>query len=282
VGRLATDDLSLGTDLVIVSNGTHSPQRAEICEGDPELADLELPCEFRVDRDFGYLLQSKFEAVGQVSKETSQLKSFLKNLPAHQSFFNILPGKYDPATNTTPMTAFALLNTDIVPDFANVSTFRGLSLEQLRDDPRLRTIAQDIAAVISPSCPQGLVADSLRVSVLPVRVTVAARVCGHVGALPVVLVGDAAMGLPLEKGLNYGWKLTNHLCNLLRFLPIKEALKGYSALFDQISTRAVDHVARDYQAFQDVVRKASLVRAVVQKAAGGLIPSSADEKKVVE
>lgn len=108
-------------------------------------------------------------------------------------------------TRTPTVTSFALLNESIAlllqEKGINASApIRSVSNLAQNIDQRL---AADIKAVMQNICSE-IKSDSIKISVLPVRYHVTSQVQGIVDGCRVFLAGDAAMGLPLEKGLNYG------------------------------------------------------------------------------
>jgi hypothetical protein len=83
--------------------------------------------------------------------------------------------------------------------------------------------------------------------------------------IPVFLAGDAAMGLPLEKGLNYGWHIASILCQTIRYSSdLYQAGMSYEAAFSRVSQIALDHVERDYEIYKKTVTGAGVVRSLVQ------------------
>jgi hypothetical protein len=234
--------------------------------------------EFAVDENFEGvgLLQVKFQAQGRVNQAKGSWAKFLQNLPASEIVFNILAGNYDESSNTTPVTVFAMLtDRDLSSEFAHVmdgvESFKGMSFDELHAHsctPHTQQLVLDIAAVLQPMFPSGLLHDPahpLRISRLPVRVCIAARVVGQVEGVPVFLAGDAAMGLSLEKGLSYGWHIATALCNSLRFCASASAAQSeYALAFDAASAAAQRHVERDFRAYESLVKKAGILRSVLK------------------
>ncbi len=239
--------------------------------------------EFAVDENFEGvgLLQVKFQAQGRVRKTKGLLDRFLQNWPASEVVFNILPGNYDASSDVTPVTVFSMLtDRDLSSEFAHlmagVESFKGMSFDELHaqsSTPHTQQLVQDIAAVLQPMFPSGLMHDPahpLRISRLPVRVCIAARVVGQVEGVPVFLAGDAAMGLSLEKGLSYGWQIATALCNSLRFSAnASEAQEEYALAFGAASVAAQRHVERDFRAYESLVQKAGLLRSVLKTVTSG-------------
>jgi 2-polyprenyl-6-methoxyphenol hydroxylase-like FAD-dependent oxidoreductase len=234
--------------------------------------------EFAVDENFEGvgLLQVKFQARGPVRKTKGLLARFCQNWAASEVVFNILPGNYDASSDITPVTVFSMLtDRDLSSEFAHlmagVESFKGMSFDELHaqsSTPHTQQLVHDIAAVLQPMFPSGLLHDPahpLRISRLPVRVCIAARVVGQVEGVPVFLAGDAAMGLSLEKGLSYGWHIATALCNSLRFsASASEAQEEYALAFGAASVAAQRHVERDFLAYESLVKKAGLLRSVLK------------------
>jgi 2-polyprenyl-6-methoxyphenol hydroxylase-like FAD-dependent oxidoreductase len=245
-----------GCDLVVIGcDGVRSVCRPSI-SADPE---------FREIRELGALLQVKFESNGEVHRAKGSLEKFLQNISAEEAFFNVLPGNFDPETKTTPVTAFALINKEIFDRLSQVPSFSGLTLEQLEaefKDERMMTWTHDIIAVMKTACPD-MIENSIKASVLPVRYQVASVVADYNElSIPVFVSGDAAMGLPLEKGLNYGWKIASRMCKYLAYCStFDDAMEAYEAYFSEISDSALDHVHRDYRNYVNLVRNAEFARA---------------------
>jgi len=109
------------------------------------------------------------------------------------------------------------------------------------------------------------VEDSFKLSVLPAAYYVSKAVVSTFQEVPVFLVGDAAMGLPLEKGLNYGWNISSQLVKFLWFSSsFKEAQIAYEAYFKKRAGMAISHVQKDYESYVATVRTAGFVRAIVK------------------
>eukprot|EP00475_Leptophrys_vorax_P020168 TRINITY_DN27609_c0_g1_i1.p1 TRINITY_DN27609_c0_g1~~TRINITY_DN27609_c0_g1_i1.p1 ORF type:complete len:433 (-),score=102.89 TRINITY_DN27609_c0_g1_i1:73-1188(-) len=323
--KTAQDLKDVNPDVIIASTGAKCSFRRSLVE---DSKSEESNNEFRVKKDLGALLQVKFEAIGRIERNSSAFKKFLQNLPAQQSFFNILPGNYDEITQTTPVTCFAMINEEIYSQFADVSSFDGVKLSELTNlserstrkgsDAALREVAvmdgnqeslavspernkkaqqmltklgKDIMKVIAPSCPNGINEESMKISALPVAYHVAKKVSGQSSeiineadgssiTIPVFLAGDAAMGLPLEKGLNYGWHIASILCQSIRYSDdLYQAAISYDTAFSRVSEIALEHVERDYEVYKKTVAGAGVVRSLVQVAslgiAGALAPKFA-------
>ena len=241
--------------------------------------------QFAVDETFDDvgLLQVKFQAQGRVEKARGLWQKFVQNWPASDLVFNILPGNYDDTSGTTPVTVFAMLtDRDISSDFKQVmdgvESFKGMSFDELHAQsnahPHTQQLVHDIAAVLSPMFADGLLHDPahpLRISRLPVRVYVAARVVGQVEGVPVFLAGDAAMGLSLEKGLSYGWHIATALCNSLRFsASVSDALEEFALAFSAASVAAQRHVERDYLSYMSQTHQAGMLRGVLKTVSAGV------------
>ena len=240
--------------------------------------------EFAVDETFDGvgLLQVKFQAQGRVEKARGLWAQFVQNWPASELVFTILPGNYDTSSGTTPVTVFAMLtDQDISSELEHLMTgvesFKGMSLDELHaqsSTPHTQQLVRDIAAVLRPMFVSDLLHDTahpLRISRLPVRVSVAARVVGQVEGVPVFLAGDAAMGLPLQKGLSYGWHIATALANSLRFsASVSEAQEEYALAFSVASVAAQRHVERDYLAYMSLTQQAGMLRSVLKTVSSGV------------
>eukprot|EP00475_Leptophrys_vorax_P007975 TRINITY_DN15109_c0_g1_i1.p1 TRINITY_DN15109_c0_g1~~TRINITY_DN15109_c0_g1_i1.p1 ORF type:complete len:151 (-),score=32.92 TRINITY_DN15109_c0_g1_i1:87-539(-) len=128
----------------------------------------------------------------------------------------------------------------------------------------MMTWTHDIITVMKTACPE-MVDESVKVSVLPVRYQVAFDVSDYAGReqdIPVFLSGDSAMGLPLEKGLNYGWKIASRMCKYIAYSPsLDDAMDAYSEYFGKVADQALNHVHRDYASYVNLVNAAEFARA---------------------
>ena len=268
---------------LLLPTAQHAVSAVVCCDGvgsinRPLLLSADDKSEFAVDKNFEGvgLLQVKFQAQGRVHQAKGPWAKFLQNLPASEVVFNILAGNYDASSNTTTVTVFAMLtDRDLSSEFAHVmdgvESFKGMSFDELHahsSTPHTQQLVADIHAVLRPMFPSGLMHDPahpLRISRLPVRVCVAARVVGQVDGVPVFLAGDAAMGLSLEKGLSYGWHIATALCNSLRFsADAQAAQQEYSVAFAAAAAAAQRHVERDFHAYESLVKKAGILRSVLK------------------
>jgi hypothetical protein len=215
----------------------------------------------RAQRQLGSLLQVKFDAHGEVTRSKGALALFLQNLPAKNDFFNVLPGNFDGTKCSTPMTVFALLNDDVL-SAVTPSTDQQQRI-QSADLPSSVTegIRSDLNAVLLNLCPGGIIPGSVRASILPVEYTASRRVTGLHNGTYVFLAGDSAMGLPLEKGLSYGWRIASRLCRYLTgSMTLSRAAEAYEQYFNHQVDEALDSVHRDYSRYIDTINSATALR----------------------
>jgi 2-polyprenyl-6-methoxyphenol hydroxylase-like FAD-dependent oxidoreductase len=224
--------------------------------------------EFKHQKQLGSLLQVKFDAHGEVHRANGQLAQFLQNLPATEEFFNILPGNYDSDRCSTPMTIFALLSSEVTQSIQSSSSSPH-DLERMLPPPPSSALTalppsalqSDLEAVLSELCNGGIVDGSMQTSVLPVAYAVSRTVVEVIDDTPIFLAGDAAMGLPLEKGLNYGWKIASRLCHYLAHSPdTKSASFAFQTFFDQESESAVEAVEQHYSQYVQTIESAGALR----------------------
>jgi hypothetical protein len=128
----------------------------------------------------------------------------------------------------------------------------------------------DLDGILHGLCPGGIVASSLKVSVLPMECRASDTVSASVNGTHVFLAGDAAMGLPLEKGLNFGWRIASRLSRYISFCQTPElAAAAYASFFAVVSNEAVSSVNSSYEKYlSDDVNKATLLRSVLKPFAG--------------
>lgn len=179
----------------------------------------------------------------------------------------MLCGNYDAVGCTTPVTIFALINDEVAQDIQSTPS----SLQAL--DPTCSQIRTELGKLLDQICPAGIKPASLTVSVLPVAYSIAQQLCytlpAHCGAeaecTQVYLAGDAAMGLPLEKGLNFGWRIASRLAAYITHIqdPVY-VRKAYSAYFDTMSAQAVQYVNEAYSKYMSDIQTASFVRNFVR------------------
>lgn len=127
------------------------------------------------------------------------------------------------------------------------------------------TLRRDLELVLHRLCPEGIVSRSLKVSVLPMAYKVARTVAATMCGIPVFLAGDAALGLPLEKGLNFGWRIASRLCRYISFCENStEIISAFDAYFSVISDDAIKSVTASYANYLSDVKAASIFRALLK------------------
>ncbi len=95
-----------------------------------------------------------------------------------------------------------------------------------------------------------------------------------------MLLGDSAMGLPLEKGLGFGWRAANALVQCLsRCASLREALLIYQARFEVLAAEAVHLVEEDFARYKQLVKSGSTARTLVNTVTLGLAPVFATSAK---
>jgi len=123
----------------------------------------------------------------------------------------------------------------------------------------------DVKEILKKQFPNGFVPESLKISLLPAAYHVTKSPVAIYKQVPIFFVGDAAMGLPLEKGLNYGWKISSQLVKFLAYSPnFGLAQKGYDLYFQQVASRAVAHVKEDYSNYMRVIQTAGFMRSLIK------------------
>ena len=230
-------------------------------------------------------MQCKFKVAGRVRRDSSSLATFIRNLPAKDTFFRILPGSYDEPTDSTPVTVFALLSDGEVAEHLNRAlaeegkgSFEGITESRVvasLGHPQTLKVISDLRAVVLAAFPDAALLDEdsqfvPKLSPLPVRMFIARAVNGRMDGVPVFLAGDAAMGQPLEKGLSYGWWLASQLCETAAFSRSWDlALQSHAAHFSVASFSAFERVRADLKAYRSIVRGAGILRSVINAATGG-------------
>ncbi len=256
-----------GADLVVACDGARSVLRAQLVRE----CGATVP-EFAVEKRLGSLLQIKFQALGSIEAgRHNKLSEFADSLAYSSQFFRVLPSKYDPVERRTPITIFSLL----LEEVEAISTAEAVdNVEALKaafaSHPK---IGRDVKTLLESEFPDGV--SKLRVSVLPARYHVASVVTQGQR----VLLGDAAMGLPLEKGLGFGWRAANALVRCLASCgSVREALLVYHAHFESLASEAINLVISDFARYQQLVKTASVARTLVNTVSLGLAHSVAASK----
>jgi hypothetical protein len=249
-------------DIIIAADGAKSIWRKQINK----------MSEFSVDVTLGHILQVKCEGIGQV-KPVNILNKFTKNLNTRVNFFDIHVGKFDssdPFERSTPVTCFSFIDEKVSTEFKDIPSFRGINLVQLaalgEKNKALYILVQDITEILKSVCKNGIVEESIKISSIPIRYYVSSNASGTITGqratpIPCFLLGDSAMGLPLEKGLNYGWMLS---IQLVRFLVYSESMSdiqtGFDKCFDDISNKAISDVQTEYLKRKSTGKIASFIR----------------------
>jgi hypothetical protein len=126
-------------------------------------------------------------------------------------------------------------------------------------DPGLRN---DIASVLieprSNTDPHPeILKHTLKISVLPAAYSVASCAACIAHGVPTFLVGDAAMGLALEKGLNFGWHIASRLAHVIAYSTHEHmAVASHVAQFNTISEEAVQEMQQQYSSYKSSVHSA--------------------------
>jgi 2-polyprenyl-6-methoxyphenol hydroxylase-like FAD-dependent oxidoreductase len=256
-------------DLVICADGARSAARKRICDTEEE-------GEFLVDRTLGSgLLQVKFHACGKLeSSGNSAWAQLMRNVDLESQLFQVLPSKYEPKDDVTPVTMFSLIDGNQETDLSHLTTKHAVSLERLHSllgDGKSSTLCADVRRIVEGVAPNGIVADSLKISILPARYYVSSRILSQTDSI--LLLGDAAMGLPLEKGLGFGWRSSNHLVALLQHygerFSIRDICIAYQSFFKELSAEAIASVEKDYQGYVGRVAQGGLARSLLRVASFG-------------
>ena len=244
---------------IICANGAGSTFRKELAELAHE------PQEFRHSKKLGHLLQCKYDVKGDYHSQKGNWATFRRNFAAHSTFFNVLAGRYVPEQDVTPITAFALLDDEAASSMGDAFSGRPItSLDALEERMKDSSLRNDIAAVlIEPRShtdpPASILMHTLKISVLPAAYSVASCAACTAHGVPTFLIGDAAMGLALEKGLNFGWHIASRLAHIIAYSPDEQAaVTSHVAQFGVISEAAVQEMMQQYGSYKSSVHAAGL------------------------
>jgi 2-polyprenyl-6-methoxyphenol hydroxylase-like FAD-dependent oxidoreductase len=242
---------------IICANGAGSTFRKELAELARE------PEEFRHAKKLGHLLQCKYDVKGNYHTQKGNWAAFCRNFHAHSTFFNVLAGRYVPDQDITPITAFALLDDETASSMGDAFSGRPItSLDDLEEKMKDSGLRNDIASVLieprSHTDPRpAILMNTLKISVLPAAYTVASCPAGMAHAVPTFLIGDAAMGLALEKGLNFGWHIASRLAHVIAYSKEEHtAMAAHLAQFHVISEAAVQEMMQQYSSYKSSVHTA--------------------------
>lgn len=288
--RLDSSDDLPEYDIVVCCDGANSRCRSSLLSKDGILSagpDSTVPSEFRLQKELGSLLQVKFEAHGSVQTTMGVVGALMQNLPAEKQFFNILSGNFDATKCSTPMTVFALLNGDVDSVVSSPEASSGghhldgsvgdhtSGAESKKDLPTRfsevsidgvsASVLSELEKVLSEVCPSGVVSGSLKVSVLPVAYKVASRVSFFLSDRTYFLAGDAALGLPLEKGLNFGWRIAARLARYISHCDNMDQCRNvYESYFSSMAQEAVEITDKAYETYITLLSQASLARSILK------------------
>ena len=257
---------------IVCSNGAGSAFRKELAALASE------PEEFRHQKKLGHLLQCKYDVKGDYHAQKGNWAAFRRNFAAHSTFFNVLAGRYVPEQDVTPVTAFALLDEETANSMGDASSGRAFTsldaLEERMKDSRLRN---DIAAVLieptSHTDPHpSILQHTLKISVLPAAYSVASCAACAAHGVPTFLIGDAAMGLALEKGLNFGWHIASRLAHVIAYSTDEQmAVASHVAQFHLISEAAVKEMMQQYASYKSSVHTAGWLLFLALSIVGALL-----------
>ena len=242
---------------IVCANGASTAFRKELADLAHETQ------EFRHSKKLGHLLQCKYDVKGNYHTQKGNWAAFRRNFAAHSTFFNVLAGRYVPEQDVTPITAFALLDDETANSMGDAFSARPItSLDALEEKMKDSGLRNDIAAVLieprSHTDPHAsILMNTLKISVLPAAYSVASCAACTAYGVPTFLIGDAAMGLALEKGLNFGWHIASRLAHIIAYSTLGEmAVTSHAAQFGVISEAAVREMMQQYGSYKSSVHAA--------------------------
>ncbi|MGQ3891019.1 FAD-dependent oxidoreductase [Legionella sp. CNM-4043-24] len=251
VNPVAEQLLRLKPKMIIGADGTHSV-----------ISDALFPAGNQIKHPFDYVLQLRFEIEGDTRAAEMETIDFYQQMARRGIIANEYVGRYDESKRTTPVTMQMMISPEafealrsatsknpLLP-FAPVSK-DGMTLDQVPTEFR-----DFINRYVSEKIKAGRVAgmrldrNSIRISVNEAPATNAAHVSGKYRDVPVLLAGDAGLGLSYFKGLNAGLESTarlfTHLAQAVKASLQPEqtidGLKEYQTWFAGFAERKVKEV----------------------------------------
>jgi hypothetical protein len=223
--------------LIIGADGTHSV-----------VAETLFPKGNQVKHEFDYVLQLRYEIQGDSKANPIQTIRFFQNMARNGLISNEYVGQYNQETNTTPVTMQMMISKKAFETLKEATSKNPLNITKpniaeesnpfLKQKPKNNLELADLPTNIQgflttylqdkiKQCNNGeiLKQNSIRISVNEAPATHAKQVFELPISknIPIVLVGDASLGLSYFKGLNAGIESTAQLLKNLK-IPLKGAL----------------------------------------------------------
>ncbi len=246
-------------DMIIGADGTHSTVSKSL-----------FPAANQVKIEFDYVLQTRYEVKGEYKAKAIAQKDFVRDFIHHGVIANEYVGAFDEKKNKTPVTMQMMISKDAfeklqlatskhpIQPLANPEQQHQqhtLALDNIPDNVRnfLKTYIEKKTKIFS-QFGQVLDPTSLTFSVNEAPATYAKQPINFYDDTPVILVGDAALGLSYFKGLNAGLESTAQLLTLLTACiqsnfenheELKSALENYTHWFlNDFSPKKIKEVER--------------------------------------
>jgi hypothetical protein len=236
--------------LIIGADGTHSV-----------VSGCLFPADNQIKHDFDYVLQLRYEVMGEEQAPKIDPALFYNEMVSKGLIANEYVGHFDPETRTTPVTMQMMISKK---DFAELSHATSKKpIKPFTDEhlvislPKaLQDFVYDYLIYKITSCEQNYARidkTSIRISVNEAPATEAMNIATMHSGVPIVLGGDAGLGLSYFLGLNAGLHSTaTFLTMLVPFiqsnLDDKKAMKDnfseYQRWFKEFAADKVNEVAQ--------------------------------------
>lgn len=236
--------------LIIGADGTHSTVNRAL-----------FPTDNQVKHEFDYVLQLRYEINGEAQAEALNPIDFYQHLARHGLVASEFIGRFE--NGKTPVTMQMMISKQAFLNLQNATSknpIKPFAIDQLS----MPELPQNISAFINEYLTYKIQAchlnretidqDSIRISVNEAPATHAKQVINTAHPIPVILVGDAGLGLSYFKGLNAGLESTarflSQLAPTLRQglsnpLEMRTALQNYQTWFlEDFAPRKIKEVSQ--------------------------------------
>ncbi|MFA6302681.1 MAG: hypothetical protein WC627_06065 [Legionella sp.] len=199
--------------LIIGADGTHSV-----------VSETLFPAGNQIKHKFDYVLQLRYEILGEYKATTPELIAFYQLMTKQGLIANEYVGRYE--KGKTPVTMQMMISEEDFISLQNAPSKMPIRLYDNKEDTRKNELNPKLAGFIRKYIAKKIAAcesneieienNEVRISVNEAPATHAKEVSCYHKNTPLILVGDAGLGLSYFKGLNAGLESSAKLLSLMK------------------------------------------------------------------